>query len=80
MSTLDQALETALKLPYEQQEMPIRILKQRYIENRREEIAIDAQKSLEEFHAGHYKAQSAEQVILELRKFLNESDRSNCIA
>ncbi|MEM6597901.1 MAG: hypothetical protein AAF810_23660 [Cyanobacteria bacterium P01_D01_bin.36] len=75
MSTLDQALETALKLPYEQQEMLIRVLKQRYIEVRREEIATNAQKSLAEFRAGHYKIQSVEEAIIELRRFLDEADK-----
>jgi len=74
MSTLDQALETALKLPYEQQEMLIKILSQRYNESRREEIATDAQQSLANFRAGHYKAQSAEQVVLELRQDCDSPD------
>jgi hypothetical protein len=42
MSTLEQALETALQLPYEQQEILIKILQNRHYESRRAEIAADA--------------------------------------
>ena len=49
MNTLYQVLETALKLTYEQQEMLIKILQNRQRENRRAEIAEDAQKTLADF-------------------------------
>jgi hypothetical protein len=42
MSTLDQVLETALQLPYEQQEILIKILQNRHHQSRRTEIAADA--------------------------------------
>ena len=73
MNTLDQVLETALQLPYEQQEMLIKILQNRHHESRRAEIAEDAQKTLANFHAGSYQPQSAESVIAELRQSLNDS-------
>jgi hypothetical protein len=45
MNTLAQGLETALQLPYEQQEIPIKILQNRHHENRRAEMAADAKKN-----------------------------------
>lgn len=71
MSTLDQALETALKLPYEQQEMLIKILQNRHHQSRRTDIAMDAQQSLADFRAGNFRPQSASSVIAELRQSLN---------
>ncbi len=46
MSTLDQVLKDALQLSSEQQEMLIKILQNRHRENRRAEIATDAQQTL----------------------------------
>jgi transcriptional regulator with AAA-type ATPase domain len=40
MMTLDQALDPVSQLPYEQQEMLIKILQNRHYESRREEIAV----------------------------------------
>jgi len=74
MSTLDQVLETALQLPYEQQEMLIKILQKRHIESRRAEIAADAQQSLAEFRAGRLRPQSARNVIAELRQSLDNTE------
>ena len=51
MVTLSQVLETAMQLPVEQQEMLIEILHNRHIEQRREEIAEDARRSIQAFHA-----------------------------
>jgi hypothetical protein len=74
MMTLDQVLETAFQLPYEQQEMLIKILQNRHHESRRAEIAADAQQTLADFHAGKFQAQSAEDVIAALRQSLQEPD------
>ncbi len=74
MNTLDQALETALQLPYEQQEMLIRILQNRHHETRRAEMAADAQESLADFRAGKFRTQSAKNVIETLRQSLQELD------
>ena len=74
MTTLDQVLETALQLPYEQQEMLIKILQNRHHENRRAEIAADAQQTLADFHAGKFRQQSAEDVIAALRQSLHEQE------
>jgi hypothetical protein len=74
MNTLDQVLETALQLPYEQQEMLIKILQNRHHENRRAEIAADAQQTLTDFHAGKFRHQSAEDVVAALRQSLHEPE------
>jgi hypothetical protein len=67
-------LETAFQLPYEQQEMLIKILQNRHHESRRAEIAADAQQTLADFHAGKFQAQSAEEVITALRQSLQEPE------
>ena len=74
MSTLDQVLETALQLPYEQQEMLIKILQNRHHENRRTEIAVDAQQTLADFRTGKFRYQSAKNIITSLCQSLNELD------
>lgn len=74
MNTLDQVLETALHLPYEQQEMLISILQNRHHESRRAEIAADAQETLAAFREGNFQSQSAETVIEALRQSLQEPD------
>lgn len=75
MSTLDQVLETALQLPYEQQEMLIKILQNRHHENRRTEIAVNAQQTLADFRTGKFRHQSAKNVIASLRQTLNKPDQ-----
>lgn len=74
MHTLDQVLETALLLPYDQQEMLIMILRKRHQESRRAEMAADAQQTLADFHVGKFQHQSAEDVIVALRQSLQEPD------
>lgn len=74
MNTLDQVLETASQLPYEQQEILIEILQNRLHENRRAKMAADAQQSLADFHAGKFQPQSAQEVILALRQSLHEPE------
>ncbi|WP_424102213.1 hypothetical protein [Moorena producens] len=72
MSTLDQVLEEAMTLPIEQQEMLIQILKSRMVEQRRQEIANDADVSFAEFQAGKLKIQTATEAIEELRECFNQ--------
>ena len=74
MTTLNQVLETASQLPYEQQEMLIKILQNRHHESRRAEISADAQQTLADFHAGKFQAQSAEEVIAALHESLQEPE------
>jgi len=70
MNTLNQVLENALNLTYEQQEMLIKVLQNRHRENRRAVIAADAQQTLADFRAGKFRQQSAEDVIAALRQSL----------
>jgi hypothetical protein len=74
MNSLDRVLETALQLPYEQQEMLIKILQNRLHESRRAEIATDARQTLADFRAGKFNLQSAEDVIIALRQSLQEPE------
>jgi transcriptional regulator with AAA-type ATPase domain len=70
MSNLDRVLDEAMNLPTEQQEMLIQILQRRAIEQRRDEIARDAQLSLAEFREEKLKIQTAEEAIADLREFI----------
>jgi hypothetical protein len=74
MNTLEQALETALQLPYQQQEMLIKILQSRHYESRHAEMAADAQQTLTDFRASKFQPQSAENVIAALRHSLQKSE------
>lgn len=69
---LDQAIDTALQLPPEQQEMLVDILRRRQIESRRAEIAHDARKSLKDARAGKLMGQSAQDVIADLHRALDK--------
>jgi len=71
-ATLDQALDMAMQLPLEQQEILLDILKRRQSERNRHEIAEDAQTSLAEFRAGRLVIQSADEAIDELHRSLGE--------
>jgi hypothetical protein len=72
--SLDEALETVMQLPPEQQEMLIDIVRHRQIERQRQEISDDAQQSLAAFRAGELESQSASDIITELRRSLDEAD------
>lgn len=69
--TLDQALDTIMQLPLEQQEMLIEIWYKRRIEARRREIAQDAQISIEAFRANQYTSLPVGKIIAELRSSLD---------
>lgn len=71
LSNLDKVLDAAMDLPLEQQEILIQILKNRIVENRRDEIASDAAVSIAEFQAGTLKVQTAAEAIQELREYLD---------
>lgn len=71
-ATLDQALDTFMQLPAEQQEMMLDILHKRFIEYRRRQIAEDVRESLNAFRAGKLKPQPLEEIIAELRQTLSE--------
>ncbi|MEH2289531.1 hypothetical protein [Nostoc sp.] len=67
MNSVDRVLKDALQLSSEQQEMLIKILQNRHRENRRAEIATDAQQTLADFYTGKFRHQSAQDVISALR-------------
>jgi hypothetical protein len=72
MINLDQALDMVMQLPQEQQETLLDIVRHRHIEQRRDEIAQDAQRSIEEFQSGQYQPMAIEQVLTDLRVSLEE--------
>jgi len=72
--TLDQALETVLQLPIEQQEILMQILQQRQIEIRRAGIAAEAQYAVNSFYAGQLQASSAEAAIAQLHQFIAQDE------
>ena len=74
MITLDQAIDTVLQLPPQQQEMLVEILHKRQVEARRKEIADDAKLSLAEFRSGKLKARPLPQIFTELHDSLNEDE------
>ena len=71
-ATLDQVLDVAMQLPLDQQEMLLEFLKRRQSERNRREIADDAKVSIADFRAGYTAAQSADEVIADLHKLLDE--------
>lgn len=74
MTTLEQALDTVSKLPLEQQEMLLEIIKNRISETRRQEIAQDSKEAIAAFHQGQLSPKSVAEVITELRTTLLENE------
>lgn len=72
MMTLDQVIDNATQLPQEQQEMLIDILSKRQVEVRRNEIARDAQRSLDNFRTGKFRPQPMASVLDNLHSTLEE--------
>jgi len=72
--TLDQAIDAAMQLPPAQQDMLLDVLRSRRIEARRAEIATDALQSTAAYRIGQLKSQSAETVIAELRRALEDPE------
>ena len=74
--TLDQALDTIMQLPLEQQDMLIEIWYKRRIETHHQEIAQDDQDSLATFRADQYKPQPVTRIIAKLRHSLSIESNS----
>ena len=72
-TSLEEALNTVSQLPPEQQAMLVKIIQNRLIESRRQEIAEDAKESITIFQQGKLRPQSAETVISQLQKVLEEN-------
>lgn len=74
MVTLDQAIDTVLQLPLQQQEMLVEILYKRQVEARRQEIAEDAKLSLAAFRAGKLTPSPLHKIFAELHDSLDEDE------
>ena len=73
MITFENALEIVSKLPREQQEMLIEIVRNRMIEARRQEIMEESQEALTEYRTGKLQGMSATQAIADLRHYLQDN-------
>ena len=72
--TLDQVIDIAMKLPFEQREMLVDINHRRQVEALRSEIAADARAALAEYRAGKLRSQSADEIIRLLREELESAE------
>jgi len=72
--TLDQVVETAMQLSPAEREMLLEILLRRRIEARRDEMSSAARESIAAYHVGDMKAQTADEVIEELRQALEADE------
>ncbi|MBK5931882.1 hypothetical protein [Halochromatium salexigens] len=70
--TLNQAIDTVTQLPLQQQEMLLDILRHRLNEARRQEIADAARQAQADFQQGRLTAKSADAVIQDLHRSLEE--------
>ena len=68
--TLDQAIDTAMKLSPEQQDILLDVLQRRRIEARRLEIAADAWASIDAFRDGHLISKPVDKILKELHESL----------
>lgn len=66
--TLDNAIDTASRLPPEQQAMLVEILRRRHLEARRLEIATEARQAIAMFRDGILKPQSVAEAIADLHR------------
>ena len=66
MITLDQALDSAMQLPFYEKELLIEILRKRAVEERRNEIALEVKEAQTSYDAGKLQSASTEQILNEL--------------
>ncbi len=66
MITLDQALDSAMQLPFYEKELLIEILRKRAVEERRKETALEVKEAQESYDAGKLLSASTEQILNEL--------------
>jgi hypothetical protein len=71
MVTLENVIEMANQLNDEQQQILFDVFKQRIIARRCQEIARDAQTTLEDYRAGSLRSMTADEAIADLRQYLN---------
>lgn len=72
--TLDQALDTAMQLSPEQQDILLDVLQKRRVEARRREIAADAQNSVQAFSDGQLRPQPLRSILEELHNSLEDDE------
>ncbi len=72
--TLDQALDSVMLLPVDQQDVLVDIVRHRRMEAKREEWAQEAERTLEAYRRGEIKAMTAEEIIAELHKELESGE------
>ena len=70
MATFEQILEQVSKLPIDQQELLIEIIKLRTADERRKVLAQDSLEALEEFRKGNLKTLTATETMIEIRNYL----------
>ena len=75
MTTLEEALAMVNKLPIEQREMLVEIVKNQLIENCRQEIAENAKQNIALSHQGKLKPQSIDSILDELHAEENSAQR-----
>ncbi len=74
MITFADALDVVSQLPIEQQEELIDIIKRRNAEARRRQILEECREGLSEYRSGNLKPQTAEEVIADLRSYLESPE------
>ena len=67
MQTLEKILDDIMALESDERILISDILNKRLIEEERQQIALQAKDSLQEYHAGNYKPMTAEEGLEELR-------------
>ena len=75
--TLDQALDTIMLLPVDQQDALVDIVRHRRMETKREEWAREAERTLDAFRRGEIKAMTAQEAIVELHKELESGEKND---
>jgi hypothetical protein len=71
MITFEEALDLVSQLPIEQQEMLVDIVKRRYLEIHRKELAEEYFEALAEYREGNLIPQTAQSAISDLRSYLS---------
>ena len=72
METLEQVLDSAMRLDSEQLDILVEVIQKRQNEAWREDTAASAREAISAFHDGKLKPQSADEVISHLRAVTDE--------
>lgn len=74
LSGFGKVLQEVMKLPEDEQEMLVDIIRRRATERWRDDLAKHVLKVKEDIRAGKYTAQTAEEVIKDLENSLNDPE------